>query len=151
MIPEDLKKPKKGGRPAAHSIMLDQDEFDWAQRNLAKKALLVPIAKDSSKKLRECILSLNDKLVIPPGSLLGEGHAVKMSRDELQVFNELVTRAVQALRDKVLPEYAKRHTTSQRQVEAFATYSMLLDLEAKGKRIYDEGSHRRGNRRVSKP
>lgn len=151
MIPEDLKRPKKGGRPSDHSIMLDEDELDWITSTFARKAALIPQAKKSPKKLKDCILSVNDKLAIPGAADVSGRYALKLSRDELQVLNQLVKSTTTLLQDKILPEYAKRHEGHPRQVEAFATYSMLLDLQEKGERIYDNGSHRRGNSPIQKP
>jgi hypothetical protein len=151
MIPEDLKKPKGGGRPSHHSLLLTESEYNWCRDQLRKRASMVKDVK-SSKKVKNGIASLDDKFTIPvPATPPLEGFVVKMSRDELQVLNQIVSNTVTGIRDKVLPEYGERFSLQHpRALQAMATMVMLLGLMDKGMRIYDSGSHRRGNGRVQK-
>lgn len=148
MIPEDLKPQPKGGRPASHSLFLTKEEYDWLQVQFRKRALNVALSK-GPRKVQNAVISIDDKLAVPPPPLAGK-YAVKMSREELQVLNMIVTNTVEALRGKIIPEYTDRAPDSPRMVEAMATLVLLLELKQKGDSVYDAGSLRRGNRRVQK-
>ncbi len=147
MIPEDIKKRKQGGRPAAHSLVVTQEEYDWAAKKFSRKAELVPTVKRASAKLKEGILSINDKLANPADLTSKDGvMAVKLSRDELQVLIEMLHHEQDALANKILPEYARRAPDSPRFQEAKDRYTLLSKLKAKAEGIFNAGSHRIGNK-----
>ena len=146
MIPEDLKKNKQPGRPANHSLLVTEAEFTWLYAQVSKRA--VANKASSSQKVARALESLYDKLIMPAAATPpNEGFVIKLTRDELQVINLIVGNTVKGLRERIIPEYAKRAPTSPRMGEATLLLLMLVDLEAKGRRIYDQGSHRRGNAR----
>lgn len=149
MIPEDLKKQKAGGRPSNHSLLLSEPEYEWLHGTITKRSQLVK--KSTNAKLAKTVLALADKLVIPVAATSpNEGYVLKLSRDELQVVNLIVGNTVTGLRDKIIPEYQSRAADSPRLIEATQLLVLLLGLQNKGTRIYDAGSHRRGNGRVQK-
>lgn len=147
MIPEDLKKNKAGGRPSNHSLLVSEDEYTWIYDQVKKRVSI----KGGSDKVRRNLDSLHDKLVIPVAATPpNEGFALKLTRDELQVVNTVVGNTITSLRDKVIPEYARRFPNSPRMMEAMQQLLLLTELHNKGTRIYAAGSHRRGNSKLPK-
>jgi len=149
MIPEDMKRPKAGGRPSNHSLLLTEPEFLWLCSTLNKRQVMLAKVKGGSQKTRAAIDSIADKLVIPVPSKK-DSFVVKLSRDELQVVNSIISNTVAAFNTTVLPEYEKRAADSPRHTEARNTVAMLTELLNKGTKVYEAGSHRRGNSRVPK-
>lgn len=146
-IPNDLK-PKnlqqRGGRPAAHSLIITQPEFDWLYKAYTKRAALIPSAKKATTKLKKSIVSTLTKLE----DMLPFKEELLLNRDELQVLIHISQMQLKGLVDIILPEYERRHVKSVRAEEARELARTLTRLVAKGELIYDAGSHRRGNRKV---
>lgn len=134
MIPEDLKRPAKGGRPSGHSLLLSLQEYEWLQRKIGRKALLVPKAVNSSPKLKRIVLDLDSKLG-EAQEMTGKLEVpLKLNRQELEVIIELASRESLALA-AAIGAMSTRKIDTPRYDEAVKTDEVLVGLLKKANSV----------------
>lgn len=143
-IPQDLKPEKRGGASSLHSLSVNESEYQFLYNTYLKREALLPQAKKASKKLKQAIKSTLSKL--EEQFTIERPMSLKLAREELQIVIEIVNQQLAAM-TKVVEAYEQRRIVSSRRNDAIKLLETLKELAIKAERIYDAGSHRRGNRR----
>ena len=130
MIPEDLKKPKQGGRPSQHSLLLTLAEYLWCQRKVGRKASQVPAATKSSPALKKLILSLDDKFSVAADQDDKGRIPMKLSKQEVEVLHKLAANESAALYSAVARMAAEK-TQGPRMAQAQESIALLAALADK--------------------
>lgn len=139
MIPEDLKgkKGKRTGRPANNSVLLSAEEFTWLQRSLAKRASLAKAGSGNTKKVRDAVIALDEKLAEVPA--VGGKIPLKLQRVELAVLYDIVRNQLLALDSTILPSYESRGLTANpRYAEASESAKLLRGLKEMMESVLDK-------------
>lgn len=128
MIPDDLKKPKEGGRPSNHSILLTEDQFEWMQHNV--ESLVYHYEKDNSRpKVKKLLGDLETKLashMTPHSSDVSGRIAVKTNKDEVHLLLSMVQKSLDALK-LAIGEYGRRGLTKNERYQQAVTRNQSLE------------------------
>jgi len=156
-IPSDIRSEnKRGGRQSLHKILVTADQYAWLSKQLARREHLGEVTGVNKKnpKLFKIIAELGYRLTqavpITDGAVIESLH-LETTRQELRVLGDIVERQATALRDKILPAYAKKKSIEgaasygTRMLEASALLLSLDALSEQIERVYDQGSHRRNS------
>lgn len=157
-IPEDLKR--KGGAASLHKLAVSIEQYDWLVKQLARRIHLGKVTGVSKKnpKLYGIFEDLQDRLTfaeVAKDGLVPSGATISTTRQELRVLADVVARQLEALRERVLPAYAKKKeaartvggdvTYGPRMLEASALLRSLTALSEQMEKVYEAGSHRRNS------
>jgi hypothetical protein len=157
-IPEHLRR--KGGAASLHKLAVSIEQYDWLVKQLARRIHLGKVTGVNKKnpKLYSIFEDLQDRLTfaeLSKDGLATEGAVLSTTRQELRVLADVVAKQVAALKEKVLPAYARKKEASDavggqviygpRMLEASRLYNNLISLSEQMERVYEAGSARRNS------
>jgi hypothetical protein len=155
-IPAHIKR--KGGAASLHKLSVSIEQYDWLVKQLARRIHLGKVTGVNKKnpKLYGIFEDLQDRLTfaeLSKDGLATEGAVLSTTRQELRVLGDVVAKQVQALKDKVLPAYARKKeaadkvggqvTYGPRMLEASGLLRSLTQLSDQIENVYEAGSKRR--------
>lgn len=145
-MPGDLKR---GGRVALHKIMLNEVQYTWVTKQLARREQLghaTGVAKTNPKLFKILIESSE----YAHGAELTDGRFIISSpRAHLRLIGDIVSTQVDTLTKHVLPAYNAKSNQGEgyvaRKREAEELTKELKSLSALIERVYEAGSKRRNS------
>lgn len=155
-LPEHLRR--RGGAASLHKLVVTMEQYDWLVKQLARRLHLGQVTGVNKKnpKLYSVMADIQDRLTFAEMQLDGSKHTgavISTTRQELRVLGDVVARQVEALKDRVLPAYAKKKEAADavggkvvygpRMLEASSLLRSLTDLSEQLEKVYEAGSERR--------
>lgn len=157
-VPAHVKR--KGGAASLHKLAVTMEQYDWLVKQLARRLHLGRVTGVDKKnpKLYSVMADIDDRLTFAEMQLDGSKHTgavISTTRQELRVLGDILLKQVEALKDRVLPAYAKKKEAADavggkvvygpRMLEASALLRSLTSLSEQLENVYESGSKRRNS------
>lgn len=157
-VPAHIKR--RGGAASLHKLAVNMEQYDWLVKQLARRLHLGRVTGTDKKnpKLYSVMADIQDRLTFADMQLDGSKHTgavISTTRQELRVLGDVLKRQVEALKDRVLPAYARKKEAADavggkvvygpRMLEASALLRSLTALSEQLENVYESGSKRRNS------
>ncbi len=157
-VPAHVKR--KGGAASLHKLAVTMEQYDWLVKQMARRLHLGRVTGVDKKnpKLYSVMADIDDRLTFAEMQLDGSKHTgavISTTRQELRVLGDILLKQVEALKDRVLPAYARKKEAADavggkvvygpRMLEASALLRSLTSLSEQLENVYESGSKRRNS------